>query len=548
MSVHPLAGKPAPESCSSMSMPFDGPITNASPISPTEPNRSASARAVTADRHFGARSTRRTSSPSPRRSAHTARARASAVRCYIGKDTHALSAGVHERPRGARGEWRRCNDRRRRCLHPDARRVPRDPRVQPETNVGARRRDRDHAVAQSAGGRRLQVQPAHGGPADTDVTRWIEDEANRLLSRHLDGVARLSYTQARQAPTTHVFDYRGTYVDDLASVVDMEAIRSAGLKIGVDPLGGAGVGYWQPIAERYGLDVTVVNSTVDPTFRFMSLDWDGKIRMDCSSPYAMATLIGLKDRFDLAFGNDADNDRHGIVTPTAGLMNPNHVLAAAIFYLFTNRPDWRGMRRSARPRSAAASSIEWPAKSAGGSSRYRSGSNGSCRDCSTVRWALAVRRAPAHRFCDGTARLGDRQGRIRHGSDRRGADGADRSRPCEVYGDLTRELGAPGTSASMRRPRPSRRRGFSRSRRRIHRFELAGDPIEAILTTAPGNGAAIGGLKVGTGFGWFAARPSGTEDVYKLYAESFRGLDHLRRIQEEAQALLTRTLTARRGA
>ena len=195
----------------------------------------------------------------------------------------------------------------------------------------------------------FKYNPPHGGPADTDVTRWIEDRANQLLSSDIKNVARIAYEKARRAATTHAYDYVGSYVGDLGSVVDMEVIRNAKLKIGVDPLGGAGVAYWRPFVERYGVEVEVVNDKVDPTFSFMSLDWDGRIRMDCSSPYAMAKLIALKDRFDIAFGNDTDNDRHGIVTRSAGLMNPNHYLAAAISYLFTHRPGWRPMPRSAKP-------------------------------------------------------------------------------------------------------------------------------------------------------------------------------------------------------
>jgi phosphoglucomutase len=252
----------------------------------------------------------------------------------------------------------------------------------------------------------FKYNPPHGGPADTDVTRWIENRANELLSRDLKNVARIAFEKARRAPTTHSYDYVGSYVSDLRSVVDMEVIRNAKLKIGVDPLGGAGVAYWQPIVERYGVDVEVVNSTVDPTFQFMSLDWDGKIRMDCSSPYAMAKLIALKDRFDIAFGNDTDSDRHGIVTRSAGLMNPNHYLAAAIFF---SLPTVRaGARRqpSAKPSSAAASSTVWPQRSVASWSKCPWDLNGSCPACSTGRLALAEKRARALRFYGATARYG----------------------------------------------------------------------------------------------------------------------------------------------
>jgi phosphoglucomutase len=392
----------------------------------------------------------------------------------------------------------------------------------------------------------FKYNPPHGGPADTEVTRWIQDEANRLLSMNRGGIDRIPYERARVARTIHRYDYVGSYVDDLASVVDLDVIRSAGLRIGVDPLGGATVAYWKPIIERYGIAVEVVNDTVDPTFRFMPLDWDGKIRMDCSSPYAMATLIGLKDRFDIAFGNDTDGDRHGIVTPRGGLMNPNHFLATAIFYLFTHRPGWpdhaavgktlvsssvidRVAARIERALVEVPVGFKWfvpglldgslgfgGEESAGASFLRRNGEVWVTEKDGLIMDLLAVE-------------LMARTGRD----------------PAELYEDLTRELGA---SVYERRDAPATAEQkavlLKLSPEDIDAATLAGDPIQAILTTAPGNGEAIGGVKVVTANGWFAARPSGTEEVYKLYAESFLGTDHLRRIQDEAQALLSGALGA----
>jgi phosphoglucomutase len=390
----------------------------------------------------------------------------------------------------------------------------------------------------------FKYNPPHGGPADTDVTRWIEDRANLLLARGLEGVARIPFERARHAATTHAYDYVGSYVGDLGSVLDMEAIRSARIKIGVDPLGGAGVAYWQPIAERYGVQLDVVNKMVDPTFRFMSLDWDGKIRMDCSSPYAMAKLIALKDRFDIAFGNDTDNDRHGIVTRGAGLMNPNHYLAAAIFYLFTHRPGWSA--DTAIGKTVVSSSIidrvaakvgrellEVPVGFKWFVPGLLDGSLGFGGEESAG--ASFLRR-------DGTVWATDKDGIIMDllAVELMARAGRD---PSELYHNLTRELGAP-VYERIDAPATVEQKAvlLKLSPEDVKASELAGDPIEAMLTTAPGNGAAIGGLKVVTAHGWFAARPSGTEEVYKLYAESFRGAEHLKRIQEEAQALISRAM------
>jgi len=391
----------------------------------------------------------------------------------------------------------------------------------------------------------FKYNPPHGGPADTDVTRWIEDKANQYLEGNLKNLSRIAYEKALRAATTRRYDYVGSYVSDLSSVVDMETIRGAKLKIGVDPLGGANVGYWGPIGDRYGIEMEVVNKTVDPTFRFMSLDWDGKIRMDCSSPHAMAKLIALKERFDIAFGNDTDSDRHGIVTRSAGLMNPNHFLAVAIFYLFTHRPQWRA--DTAVGKTVVSSSIidrvaakvgrtlvEVPVGFKWFVPGLLNGSLGFGGEESAG--ASFLRR-------EGTVWTTDKDGIIMDllAAEIMARSGRD---PSEIYGELTAELGAPAYER-IDAPVTAEQKAvlLKLSPGDVHANELAGDPIQSTLTTAPGNGAAIGGLKVITSHGWFAARPSGTEAVYKLYAESFRGIEHLRRIQQEAQALLTKAMT-----
>jgi phosphoglucomutase len=391
----------------------------------------------------------------------------------------------------------------------------------------------------------FKYNPSHGGPADTDVTRWIEDASNRLLSSGLENVPRIAYERARRAPTTRTHDYVGAYVADLDTVVDMDAIRRAGLKNGVDPLGGASVGYWRPIAERFGIDVIIVNGAVDPTFRFMPLDWDGQIRMDCSSPYAMATLVGLRDRFDVAFGNDPDADRHGIVTRTGGLMNPNHYLAAAISHLFTRRPAWPS--HEAIGKTIVSSTIidrvadklqrrlvEVPVGFKWFVPGLLDGSPGFGGEESAG--ASFLRR-------DGTVWSTDKDGIIMDllAVELTAVTGRN---PHEIYEALTNELGAPVYERVDAPATPEEKAVLLRLWRRTSRYlNLPAIPIEALATTAPGNGAAIGGIKATTAYGWFAARPSGTENVYKLYAESFRGQDHLRRIQEDAQALVRRALT-----
>jgi phosphoglucomutase len=390
----------------------------------------------------------------------------------------------------------------------------------------------------------FKYNPPHGGPAGTDVTRAIEEEANRLLFRGLRHVARVPYQRARRARTTHRYDYVRSYVRELGSVVDMDVIRHAGLRIGVDPLGGASVAIWRAVNELFGIDAEVVNETVDPTFGFMPLDWDGRIRMDCSSPYAMATLVALKDRFDVAVASDPDADRHGIVTRSSGLMNPNHYLAAASFYLFTHRPDWRshaGLGKTV----VSSSLIDRVAKKIGrrlvempvGFKWFVPGlvdrSLGFAGEESAG--ASFLRR-------DGRTWTTDKDGIVMGllAAELMARTGRD---PSEVYAELTGELGAP---VYQRIDAPATHEEKTLlgmlSAADIQASQLAGEPIEARITIAPGNGALIGGLKVVTAGGWFAARPSGTEPVYKLYAESFRGADHLRRIQQEAQDLISTAL------
>ncbi|MBP8116977.1 MAG: phosphoglucomutase, alpha-D-glucose phosphate-specific, partial [Nitrospira sp.] len=386
----------------------------------------------------------------------------------------------------------------------------------------------------------FKYNPPHGGPADTEVTKAIETRANALLAAKLHGVKRVPYEQALKAASTARHDFVGHYLADLANVVDLERIKAAKLRLGVDPLGGAAVAYWRPLAERYGLDLHIVNESVDPTFRFMTLDWDGKIRMDCSSPYAMASLITLKDRFDLAFGNDTDTDRHGIVTPRTGLMNPNHYLAAAISYLFTHRPGWKAgagigktvVSSSIIDRVAGSLQrqlVEVPVGFKWFVPGLRDGSLGFGGEESAG--AAFLRR-------DGTTWVTDKDGII---MDLLAAEmlAVTGKNPAQLYADLTAHLGEPvyeRIDAPATRTQKAALQKFSPQQ--VQSRELAGEPITSMLTDAPGNKASIGGLKVTTANGWFAARPSGTEDVYKLYAESFNGQAHLKRIQEDAQALI----------
>jgi phosphoglucomutase len=390
-----------------------------------------------------------------------------------------------------------------------------------------------------------KYNPPNGGPADTDVTGWIQERANELLAKGLADVRRTTLATALAAGTTHRHDYTAAYVGDLASVVDLDAIRAARLKLGVHPLGGASLPVWNAVAERCGLDLEVVDRTVDPTFRFMTVDGDGKIRMDCSSPYAMASLIGLRDRFDVAFANDTDADRHGIVTRGAGLLNPNHYLAVAIDYLFAHRPGWSDsaaigktiVSSSMIDRVAARLGrklVEVPVGFKWFVSGLLDGSLGFGGEESAG--ASFLRR-------DGTVWTTDKDGPIlcllaAEMTARTGRD------PAERYRALTEEFGAPAY-ARIDAPATRAQKEVLKalSPEALGAGELAGEKIVRTLAHAPAGGA-IGGIKVIAKSGWFAARPSGTEEVYKIYAESFRGEDHLRRIQEDAQAIVTRAMAA----
>jgi len=390
----------------------------------------------------------------------------------------------------------------------------------------------------------FKYNPPNGGPAESAITKWIEAKANEILENGLKGVKKIPLEKALRAPTTHRYDYLNAYLADLANVLDMDAIHTAKISLGVDPLGGAGVHYWGPIAERYGLNLTVVNEAVDSTFRFMTLDWDGQIRMDPSSPYAMQRLIGLKDRFEIAFACDTDHDRHGIVTRGAGLLPPNHYLSAVIYYLFQHRPNWQ--KKAAVGKTLVSSQMIDRVTARLGRKLYEvpvgfkwfvdgllDGSLGFGGEESAG--ASFVRQ-------DGSVWTTDKDGMILallagEMTARMGRD------PGEIYTELTRQFGEPVYERVEAPATPEQKAALERlSPQQVQAKNLAGEKIQAILTNAPGNGASIGGLKVVTENGWFAARPSGTENIYKIYAESFRGMDHLRRIQEEAQAIVSDAL------
>jgi phosphoglucomutase len=390
----------------------------------------------------------------------------------------------------------------------------------------------------------FKYNPPNGGPADTDVTGWVQDRANALLRAGNKEVQRVPYETARKAGTTRLYDYVLPYVRDLGSVVDMEAIRAAGVKIGGDPLGGAAAGYWSPVRDLYHLDLTVVNPTIDPTFRFMTVDHDGKIRMDCSSPYAMAGLVRLKDRFAVAFGNDPDSDRHGIVTPSAGLLNPNHYLAVAISYLLQNRPRWPGS--AAVGKTLVSSSLI---------DRVVQGLNRKLLEVpvgfkwfapglfdGTVCFGGEESAGASFLRQDGTVWTTDKDGLIlgllaAEITARTGKD------PGEHYRALTAAFGTPWYRRIDAPASPEQKAAFKKlSPQSVTAGELAGEPISAKLTRAPGNNAPIGGLKVVTADGWFAARPSGTENVYKLYAESFTSPEHLDAILSQAQQIIHQAL------
>jgi len=392
----------------------------------------------------------------------------------------------------------------------------------------------------------FKYNPPNGGPAGNDVTGWIEAKANVFLESGLQGVNRMPFKKALHAGTTHRHDYLNAYVSDLDKVIDMEAIRSANIRMGVDPLGGAGVHYWAPIAERYGLTLTVVNEVVDPTFRFMTVDWDGQIRMDPSSSYAMQRLIEIKDRFDIAFACDTDHDRHGIVTRYSGLLPPNHYLAVVISYLFQHRPKWS--KDAAVGKTVVSSQMIDRVTAKLGRKLYEvpvgfkwfvdgllDGSLGfggeESAGASFIRLDGSVWTTdkdgivPALLAAEITARLG--------------------RDPGEIYSELSLEFGESVYDRVEAPATPEQKQRLAQlSPQQITSADLAGEKIQSILTKAPGNGAPIGGLKVITKSGWFAARPSGTEDIYKIYAESFRGVDHLRSMLEEAQTIVGAALSA----
>jgi phosphoglucomutase len=386
----------------------------------------------------------------------------------------------------------------------------------------------------------FKYNPPSGGPADTGVTKRIQDRANELLQSGMSAVKRLAYARAIHADTTQPYDYVMPYVSALGTIIDMEAIAAAGLKIGADPMGGAGVAYWEPITELYKLNIDVVNPNVDPTFAFMTVDKDGKIRMDCSSPYAMASLIGLKDRYDIAFGNDPDTDRHGIVTPSVGLLNPNHYLAVAISYLFTNRPGWRSEAAvgktlvSSSMIDRVAASISRPL------SEVPVGFKWFVEGLLSGSYGFGGEESAGASFLrqDGTVWTTDKDGIILDllAAEITAKTGRD---PGEHYADLEARFGQPIYERMDAPASPAQQAVLATlSPEQVEAEELAGERITARLTRAPGNDAPIGGLKVTTKNGWFAARPSGTEHIYKIYAESFLGEAHLRRIQDEAQAIV----------
>ena len=392
----------------------------------------------------------------------------------------------------------------------------------------------------------FKYNPPNGGPAEEIITGWIEAKANEFLESGLKGVKRIPLQKALDASTTHRYDYLNAYIDELVNVVDMDIIRQAKISLGVDPLGGAGVHYWEPIAERYGLNLTVVNPVVDPTFRFMTVDWDGQIRMDPSSPYAMQRLVDIKDSFDITWACDTDHDRHGIVTRSAGLLPPNHYLSVAIYYLFQHRPRWS--KGAAIGKTLVSSQMIDRIAAKLGRKLYEvpvgfkwfvdgllDGSLGFGGEESAG--ASFVR-------LDGSVWTTDKDGMTlallaAEITARMGRD------PGEIYLDLTREFGEPVYERLEAPATPEQKAMLEKlSPEQVKIKDLAGDKILAILTKAPGNGAPIGGLKVVSESGWFAARPSGTEDIYKIYAESFQGAEHLHKILEEAQVIVGNTLAA----
>jgi phosphoglucomutase len=390
----------------------------------------------------------------------------------------------------------------------------------------------------------FKYNPPDGGPAASEITDWIGAKANAFLAARLQGVHRHSYGKALRAGTTHRHDYLTGYIGDLGHVIDMNVIRGATISLGVDPLGGAGVHYWGPIAERYGLNLSVVNDAVDPTFRFMTVDWDGQIRMDPSSPYAMQRLIDIKDRFDIAWACDTDHDRHGIVTRSAGLLPPNHYLSVAVSYLLQHRPTWRS--DAAIGKTVVSSQMIDRVTATRGRRLYEVpvGFKWFVEGLLDGSLAFGGEESAGASFArlDGTVWTTDKDGIVpallaAEITARMGRD------PGDLYRDLTRELGEPVYDRVEAPATPDQKVLLAKlSPQQVTMTELAGEAIQTVLTHAPGNGAPLGGVKVIAKSGWFAARPSGTEDIYKIYAESFRGADHLRRILEEAQTIVSKTL------
>jgi phosphoglucomutase len=390
----------------------------------------------------------------------------------------------------------------------------------------------------------FKYNPPSGGPAESVVTNWIESKANEFLENGLLGLKRISFEKALRASSTHRFDYLNAYTTDLANVIDMDAIRAAKINMGVDPLGGAGVHYWGTIAERYGLNLTVVNQAVDPTFRFMTVDWDGQIRMDPSSSYAMLSLIGLKDRFDIAFACDTDHDRHGIVTRSVGLLPPNHYLSVAIFYLFQHRLKWR--KEAAVGKTVVSSQMIDRVTAKLGRKLYEVpvGFKWFVEGLLDGSLAFGGEESAGASFVrmDGSVWTTDKDGIVPAllSAEITAQMGRD---PGEIYSELTREFGEPAFERIEAPATPDQKKLLARlSPQQVKSTELAGEKIQTVLTHAPGNGAPIGGLKVIAESGWFAARPSGTENIYKIYAESFRGADHLNHILEEAQTIVSDAL------
>jgi phosphoglucomutase len=387
----------------------------------------------------------------------------------------------------------------------------------------------------------FKYNPPNGGPADTEVTKWIEATANQFLENALQGIKRMRFEQALRASSTHRHDFLGAYVSDLANVIDMDSIRDAKVNMGVDPLGGAGVHYWARIADEYGLDLTVVNDVVDPTFRFMTVDWDGQIRMDPSSSYVMTNLIGLKDRFDIAFACDTDHDRHGIVTRGAGLLQPNHYLAVAIYYLFQHRPEWNNAAAVGKTMVSSQMIDRVAAKLGRKLYEVPVGFKWFVNGLLDGTLGFGGEESAGASFLrrDGTVWTTDKDGIVPGLLAAEISARMDRD-PGQIYQELTKEFGE-SVYTRTEAPATVQEKELLKklSPQQVRLNELAGEPIQAILTHAPGNGAPLGGLKVAAESGWFAARPSGTEDIYKIYVESFRGPDHLQRILDEAQTIVS---------